>query len=261
MFHASPAQHRCPRDGERKCDMPRPSFLPPSLHNKFLLRGLLHAQVLQVLMHLLLPQSQNHHDLYHKGVMQSWDHHCVHSRPSLRKIHRQQGCHAEGILTGGSEFPPCIPAVGGFSSMKALSERNDDPKTASRPYDKDRDGFVIGEGAGALILEELEHAKARGAKIYCEVMGGGMSGDAYHISAPHPEGIGVIQVMHETLKDANMKAEEIDYINTHGTSTTLGDIAELKAIKAVFGDHAYKLSISSTKSMTGHMLGAAGAAA
>jgi 3-oxoacyl-[acyl-carrier-protein] synthase II len=167
---------------------------------------------------------------------------------------------AEVILTGGSEFPLCIPAVGGFSSMKALSERNDDPKTASRPYDKDRDGFVIGEGAGALILEELEHAKARGAKIYCEVMGGGMSGDAYHISAPHPEGIGVVQVMHETLKDANMNAEEIDYVNTHGTSTTLGDIAELKAIKAVFGDHAYKLSISSTKSMTGHMLGAAGAA-
>lgn len=166
----------------------------------------------------------------------------------------------EVVLTGGSEFPFCIPAVGGFSSMKALSERNDDPLTASRPYDKDRDGFVMGEGAGALIFEEYEHAKARGAMIYCEVIGGGMSGDAYHISAPHPDGIGVIQVMHEALKDANLKAEDIDYINTHGTSTTLGDLAELKAIKKVFGDHAYKLSISSTKSMTGHMLGAAGAA-
>lgn len=167
---------------------------------------------------------------------------------------------AEVVLTGGSEFPFCIPAVGGFSSMKALSERNDDPAHASRPYDKDRDGFVMGEGAGALIFEELGHAKARGAKIYCEVAGGGMSGDAYHISAPHPDGIGVIQVMNETLKDANMHPHEIDYINTHGTSTPLGDVAELKAIKEVFGDHAYKLSISSTKSMTGHMLGAAGAA-
>ncbi|MFI5135881.1 MAG: beta-ketoacyl-ACP synthase II, partial [Chitinophagales bacterium] len=163
------------------------------------------------------------------------------------------------ILTGGSEFPFCIPAVGGFSSMKALSERNDSPQTASRPYDKDRDGFVMGEGAGALIFEELEHAKARGAKIYCEVAGGGMSGDAYHISAPHPDGIGVIQVMNECLKDANMKPEDIDYVNTHGTSTTLGDLAELKAITKVFGEHAYKLSVSSTKSMTGHMLGAAGA--
>lgn len=167
---------------------------------------------------------------------------------------------AEVILTGGSEFPLCIPAVGGFSSMKALSERNDDPATASRPYDKDRDGFVIGEGAGALVFEELEHAKARGAKIYCEVMGGGMSGDAYHISAPHPDGIGVIQVIQEALKDANMQASAVDYINTHGTSTPLGDSAELKAIQHVFGDHAYKMSISSTKSMTGHMLGAAGAA-
>jgi 3-oxoacyl-[acyl-carrier-protein] synthase II len=167
---------------------------------------------------------------------------------------------AEAFLTGGSEFPFCIPAVGGFSSMKALSERNEDPLTASRPYDKDRDGFVMGEGAGALIFEELEHAKARGAKIYCEVMGGGMSGDAYHMSAPHPDGIGVIQVMEEALKDAGMKAEEIDYINTHGTSTSLGDIAELKAISKVFGEGAYKLSISSTKSMTGHMLGAAGGA-
>jgi len=167
---------------------------------------------------------------------------------------------AEVVLTGGSEFPFCIPAVGGFSSMKALSERNDSPETASRPYDKDRDGFVMGEGSGALMFEELEHAKARGAKIYCEVAGGGMSGDAYHISAPHPDGIGVIQVMRETLKDAGLKFDEIDYINTHGTSTNLGDVAELKAIKEVFGDHAYKLSISSTKSMTGHMLGAAGGA-
>jgi 3-oxoacyl-[acyl-carrier-protein] synthase II len=167
---------------------------------------------------------------------------------------------AEVMLTGGSEFPLCIPAVGGFSSMKALSERNESPETASRPYDKDRDGFVIGEGAGALILEEYEHAKARGARIYCEVIGGGMSGDAYHISAPHPEGIGVMQVVREALKDAEINAEEVDYVNTHGTSTPLGDLAELKAIKTVFGDHAYKLSISSTKSMTGHMLGAAGAA-
>ncbi|MBX7142784.1 MAG: beta-ketoacyl-[acyl-carrier-protein] synthase II, partial [Chitinophagales bacterium] len=149
--------------------------------------------------------------------------------------------------------------VGGFSSMKALSERNDSPETASRPYDKDRDGFVMGEGSGALVFEELEHAKARGAKIYCEVAGGGMSGDAYHISAPHPEGIGVIQVMNESLRDAGLKAEDIDYINTHGTSTPLGDVAELKAISKVFGEHAHKLSISSTKSMTGHMLGAAGA--
>jgi 3-oxoacyl-[acyl-carrier-protein] synthase II len=167
---------------------------------------------------------------------------------------------ADIMLTGGSEFPLCIPAVGGFSSMKALSERNDSPETASRPYDKDRDGFVIGEGAGALFLEEYEHAKARGAKIYCEVIGGGMSGDAYHISAPHPEGIGVMQVIREALKDAEISAEEVDYVNTHGTSTPLGDLAELKAIKKIFGEHAYKLSISSTKSMTGHMLGAAGAA-
>lgn len=163
-------------------------------------------------------------------------------------------------LTGGSEFPFCIPAVGGFSAMKALSERNDDPEHASRPYDKDRDGFVMGEGAGALIFEELEHARRRGAKIYCEVAGGGMSGDAYHISAPHPEGVGVIQVMTECLKDAGLRPEDVDYINTHGTSTPLGDVAELKAIKSVFGEHAYRMSISSTKSMTGHMLGAAGAA-
>lgn len=168
---------------------------------------------------------------------------------------------AEVMLTGGSEFPLCIPAVGGFSSMKALSERNDSPETASRPYDKDRDGFVIGEGAGALVLEEYEHAKARGARIYCEIIGGGMSGDAYHISAPHPEGIGVMQVLREALKDAgDLRPDAVDYINTHGTSTPLGDLAELKAIKNVFGEHAYKMSISSTKSMTGHMLGAAGAA-
>ncbi len=163
------------------------------------------------------------------------------------------------IVTGGSEACVNEPAMGGFSNMKALSERNDDPASASRPFDKDRDGFVLGEGSGAIILEEYEHAKARGAKIYCEVVGAGMSADAYHMTAPHPEGLGVINVINWALEDAGMKAEEIDYINVHGTSTPLGDVAELKAIKSVFGEHAYKLNISSTKSMTGHLLGGAGA--
>ena len=162
------------------------------------------------------------------------------------------------IVTGGSEAVISEAGVGGFNAMKAMSERNDDPKTASRPYDKDRDGFVMGEAAGILILEELEHAKARGAKIYCEVVGGGATADAHHITAPHPEGLGARNVMLAALDDAGMKAEEIDYINTHGTSTPIGDGAEIKAITHVFGDHAYKMNISSTKSMTGHCLGAAG---
>lgn len=166
---------------------------------------------------------------------------------------------ADVIISGGSEAAVCEAGVGGFNALKALSERNDSPETASRPYDKDRDGFVLGEGAGALILEEYEHAKKRGAKIYGEVIGGGMSSDAYHITAPHPEGAGIIQVMYNALEDAGIKAEDIDYINTHGTSTPLGDIGEIKAIQKVFGSHAYKLNISSTKSMTGHLLGAAGA--
>ena len=166
---------------------------------------------------------------------------------------------ADVILTGGSEAVISAAGVGGFNAMKALSERNDDPATASRPFDKDRDGFVVGEGAGALILESLEHALARGAKIYCEIAGGGASADAHHITAPHPEGLGAQNVMHTALKDARMKPEDIDYINVHGTSTPLGDIAESKAILNVFGKHAYSLNISSTKSMTGHSLGAAGA--
>lgn len=164
------------------------------------------------------------------------------------------------IITGGSEACVNEPAVGGFCSMKALSERNDSPKTASRPFDKDREGFVLGEGSAALVLEEYEHAIARGAKIYCEVVGTGMSADAYHMTAPHPEGLGVIRCMNWALEEANLKPEDIDYINVHGTSTPLGDIAELKAIQAVFGEHAYNLNISSTKSMTGHLLGGAGAA-
>jgi 3-oxoacyl-[acyl-carrier-protein] synthase II len=163
------------------------------------------------------------------------------------------------IVSGGSEAAVCEAGVGGFNALKALSERNDSPETASRPYDKNRDGFVLGEGAGALILEEYEHAVKRGAKIYAEIAGGGMSSDAYHITAPHPEGAGIIQVMYNALEDSGMNPEDIDYINTHGTSTPLGDIGEIRAIQKVFGDHAYKMNISSTKSMTGHLLGAAGA--
>ncbi|MBW7890386.1 MAG: beta-ketoacyl-ACP synthase II [Chitinophagaceae bacterium] len=165
---------------------------------------------------------------------------------------------ADIILAGGSESVIKEAGVGGFNAMKALSERNDDPQTASRPFDKDRDGFVIGEGAGMLILENLEHALARGAHIVAEIAGAGATADAHHITAPHPEGLGAKNVMMATLEDAGMKPEDIDYINVHGTSTPLGDISEVKAIQAVFGDHAYKLNISSTKSMTGHLLGAAG---
>lgn len=165
---------------------------------------------------------------------------------------------ADIILTGGSEAVINEAGVGGFNAMKAMSERNDDPKTASRPYDKDRDGFVIGEGCGIVVLEELEHAQARGAHIYCEVAGCGATADAYHITAPHPEGLGARNVMIAALDDAGMHANEIDYINTHGTSTPIGDGAEIKAIMHVFGEHAYALNISSTKSMTGHCLGAAG---
>jgi 3-oxoacyl-[acyl-carrier-protein] synthase II len=165
---------------------------------------------------------------------------------------------ADIVITGGAESVIGIAGMGGFNAMKAMSERNDDPKTASRPYDKDRDGFIMGEASGVLVLEELEHAKKRGAKIYCEVVGGGATADAYHLTAPHPEGLGAKNVMIAALRDAQMDATEIDYINTHGTSTPLGDIAEAKAITAVFGEHAYNLNISSTKSMTGHCLGAAG---
>lgn len=166
---------------------------------------------------------------------------------------------ADAIITGGSEAVVTEAGIGGFNAMKALSERNDDPATASRPFDKDRDGFVLGEGGCAVILEELEHAKKRGVPILAEICGGGMSADAYHLTAPHPEGLGVINVMRNVLDDADMQPEEVDYINVHGTSTPLGDIAELTAIKKVFGDHAFKLNISSTKSMTGHLLGGAGA--
>ncbi|MEZ4890635.1 MAG: beta-ketoacyl-ACP synthase II [Crocinitomicaceae bacterium] len=166
---------------------------------------------------------------------------------------------ADAIVTGGSEACVNEMGMGGFNALKALSTRNDSPETASRPFDVDRDGFVLGEGSGALILEELEHALARGAKIYAEVIGGGMSGDAYHITAPHPEGLGAKNTMLAALEDANISPNEVDYINVHGTSTPLGDIAEVKAIQQVFGEHAYDLNISSTKSMTGHLLGAAGA--
>jgi 3-oxoacyl-[acyl-carrier-protein] synthase II len=166
---------------------------------------------------------------------------------------------ADIIVTGGSEAAVCEAGIGGFNAMHALSTNNESPETASRPFDANRDGFVLGEGAGALILEELEHALKRGAKIYAEVVGGGMTADANHITAPHPEGLGALNVMRLALEDAEMKAEDIDYVNVHGTSTPLGDVAESKAILGVFGEHAYKLNISSTKSMTGHLLGAAGA--
>lgn len=167
--------------------------------------------------------------------------------------------HCDVIVTGGSEAAVTIAGMGGFNAMHALSTRNDSPETASRPFDATRDGFVLGEGAGALILEEYEHAKARGAKIYAEVLGGGMSSDAYHMTAPHPDGIGVEAVMLNCLANAGLDPQEVDHINTHGTSTPLGDVAELKAISKVFGDHANSISINSTKSMTGHLLGAAGA--
>jgi 3-oxoacyl-[acyl-carrier-protein] synthase II len=163
------------------------------------------------------------------------------------------------IVTGGSEAAVVISGVGGFNAMHALSTRNETPETASRPFDSERDGFVLGEGAGAIVLEEYEHAKARGAKIYAEVIGGGMSSDAYHMTAPHPEGIGVIAVMKNCLENSGIKPEDVDHINTHGTSTPLGDVAELKAISSVFGEHAKNININSTKSMTGHLLGAAGA--
>lgn len=166
---------------------------------------------------------------------------------------------ADVIFTGGSESPICVPAVAGFNSMKALSTNNDNPQQASKPFDATRDGFVIGEGGGCLVLEEYEHAKKRGAKIYCEVVGGAATADAHHITAPHPEGRGAAQVMQLALEDAGLKPEDIDYINVHGTSTKPGDIAEAKAVVTVFGEHAYNLSISSTKSMTGHLLGGAGA--
>ena len=167
--------------------------------------------------------------------------------------------HCDVIVTGGSEAAVTIAGMGGFNAMHALSTRNESPETASRPFDATRDGFVLGEGAGALILEEYEHAKKRGAKIYAEVIGGGMSSDAYHMTAPHPEGIGVERVMLNCLRDAGIKPEDVDAINTHGTSTPLGDVAELKAITKVFGKHAKDININSTKSMTGHLLGAAGA--
>lgn len=166
---------------------------------------------------------------------------------------------ADIILTGGSEAAVTYAGIGGFNSMHALSTRNDDPKTASRPFDRDRDGFVLGEGSGAIILEELEHAKKRGAKIYAEIAGGGLSADAFHMTAPHPEGNGAEKVMQNCLRNANLNIEDVDSINMHGTSTSLGDIAEVSAVKNVFGNHAYKININSTKSMTGHLLGAAGA--
>ncbi|GAL62187.1 MULTISPECIES: beta-ketoacyl-ACP synthase II [Algibacter] len=167
--------------------------------------------------------------------------------------------HCDVVVTGGSEAAVTIAGMGGFNAMHALSTRNESPETASRPFDGTRDGFVLGEGAGALILEEYEHAKARGAKIYAEFVGGGLSSDAYHMTAPHPDGIGVVAVMKNCLQNAGLKPEDIDHINTHGTSTPLGDVAELKAISEIFGSHAKNININSTKSMTGHLLGAAGA--
>jgi 3-oxoacyl-[acyl-carrier-protein] synthase II len=167
--------------------------------------------------------------------------------------------HCDVVITGGSEAAVTIAGMGGFNAMHAMSTRNDDPQTASRPFDANRDGFVLGEGAGSIVLEEYEHAKARGAKIYAEVVGGGLSSDAYHMTAPHPEGIGVVAVMKNCLQNAGLNPEDVDHINTHGTSTPLGDVAELKAISEVFGSHAKNININSTKSMTGHLLGAAGA--
>ena len=167
--------------------------------------------------------------------------------------------YCDVVVSGGSEAAVTIAGMGGFNAMHALSTRNDSPQTASRPFDATRDGFVLGEGAGALILEEYEHARARGAKIYAEVLGGGLSSDAYHMTAPHPDGIGVVRVMENCLQDAGVSPDEVDAINTHGTATPLGDVAELKAISKVFGEHAYDININSTKSMTGHLLGAAGA--
>ena len=167
--------------------------------------------------------------------------------------------HCDVVITGGSEAAVTMAGMGGFNAMHAMSTRNDSPETASRPFDANRDGFVLGEGAGAIVLEEYEHAKARGAKIYAEVVGGGLSSDAYHMTAPHPEGLGVVAVMKNCLENAGLNPEDVDHINTHGTSTPLGDVAELKAISEVFGTHAKNLNINSTKSMTGHLLGAAGA--
>jgi 3-oxoacyl-[acyl-carrier-protein] synthase II len=167
--------------------------------------------------------------------------------------------HCDVIITGGSEAAVTIAGMGGFNAMHAMSTRNDSPETASRPFDANRDGFVLGEGAGAMILEDYDHAKARGAKIYAEVLGGGLSSDAYHMTAPHPDGIGVVAVMKNCLENAGLNPEDVDHINTHGTSTPLGDVAELKAISEVFGSHAKNININSTKSMTGHLLGAAGA--
>ena len=167
--------------------------------------------------------------------------------------------HCDVVITGGSEAAVTIAGMGGFNAMHAMSTRNDSPETASRPFDANRDGFVLGEGAGSIILEEYEHAKARGAKIYAEVVGGGLSSDAYHMTAPHPDGLGVVAVMKNCLENAGLKPEDVDHINTHGTSTPLGDVAELKAISEVFGNHAKNININSTKSMTGHLLGAAGA--
>ncbi|MCD2258405.1 beta-ketoacyl-ACP synthase II [Psychroserpens luteolus] len=167
--------------------------------------------------------------------------------------------HCDVVITGGSEAAVTIAGMGGFNAMHAMSTRNDNPESASRPFDANRDGFVLGEGAGAIVLEEYEHAKARGAKIYAEVVGGGLSSDAYHMTAPHPDGIGVVAVMRNCLQNAGLNPEDVDHINTHGTSTPLGDVAELKAISEVFGSHAKSININSTKSMTGHLLGAAGA--
>lgn len=166
---------------------------------------------------------------------------------------------ADAMIAGGSECAVTEVGIGGFGNMRALSTRNDDPKTASRPFDRDRDGFVLGEGAGALVLEELEHARARGAKIYAELVGAGLSADAFHITASHPDGLGVIDAMRQAIDEAGMKVTDVDHINTHGTSTPIGDISEPKAILGLFGDHAFKMAINSTKSMTGHLLGAAGA--